>query len=401
MGLRGLRCVYSALLGITSTQFDNNDGLVWISELSCAAWISFEAGRFKNHSGLARAWLLCNKGCVPMRLTQFAKLSCLTLLLCAALPLSGQTAGDPGLKIFNLAAAQPTTPTPPTPAVALVGGGADVDEAMEFLCQNSGGGNIVVLRASGDDDYNPYFHNLCLHNSVTTLLITSVEGARDPAAAEILRNAHAIFIAGGDQFNYVKMWTGNPVQTEINEAIARGVPIGGISAGLAVLGEFAFSARHDTVTSPEALANPYDEKVSLERNFLSIPLMKGIITDSHFSKRERMGRTLVFLARIVQDGWSERSHAIGIDEKTAVLVDAKGQSKVVGKGEAFFIDLSQKPEICAPGKPLTARSFYVYSFSAGAKFDLTLWDPGKCLIPFRAEVIDGKLPRENFLKEGR
>jgi cyanophycinase len=304
----------------------------------------------------------------------------------------GQTSGNAGLRIFNLAAAQPTVVKPPTSALALVGGGADVDEAMEFLCQNSGGGNIVILRASGDDDYNPYFHNLCLHNSVTTLLITSVEGARDSAAAEILRNAHAIFIAGGDQFNYVKMWTGNPVQTGINAAVARGVPVGGISAGLAVLGEFAFSARHDTLTSPQALANPYDEKVSLERNFISIPLMKGIITDSHFSKRERMGRTLVFLSRIVQDGWSDHAHAIGIDEKTAVLVDANGNARVVGKGAAYFIELRRKPELCETGKPLTSKDLIGQRATAGADaFDLKSWKPGPDAMPVFIQVINGLL----------
>lgn len=329
-----------------------------------------------------------------MRPFQFRKsFHIATMLLAAALPLPAQSAGDTGLKIFNLAAAKPAAVTPPTSAVALVGGGGDVDEAMEFLCQHSGGGNVVVLRASGDDAYNPYFHKLCPHNSVSTLLITSPEGARDPRTAELIRNAHAIFIAGGDQFNYVKMWSSNRVQTEINTAIARGVPIGGISAGLAVLGEFAFSARHDTVTSDEALANPYDEKVSLERNFLTIPLMKGIITDSHFTARQRMGRTLAFLARIVQDGWSNYGHAIGIDESTAVLVDVNGTAKVVGKGAAYFIELHQKSEVCVPGKPLTTRRFDVYKIPAGAALtiDLRSWTPANCVIPYLVDVVDGKM----------
>jgi cyanophycinase len=313
------------------------------------------------------------------------------MLLFVVLPLHGQGPGDNGLRVLSLPAAQPMTPVPPTSALVLVGGGGDVDEAMEFLCQNSGGGNIVVLRASGDDAYNPYFHALCPHNSVTTLLITSVEGARDPAGAEIIRNAHAIFIAGGDQFNYVKMWSGNPVQTEINAAVSRGVPIGGISAGLAVLGEFAFSARHDTVTSPEALANPYDEKVSLERNYLSIPLMTGIITDSHFSKRERMGRTLVFLSRIVQDGWSDHARAIGIDEGTAVLVDVKGNARVVGKGAAYFIELRQKAEVCVPGKPLSLKTLIGYRVTAGPAnaFEFKSWIPGNDAKPIFIQVTDG------------
>jgi cyanophycinase len=302
-----------------------------------------------------------------------------------------QTATENGLKVFTLPAAEPTPLKIPTPAYALVGGGSDVDEAMKFLCENSGGGNIVILRASGDDDYNPYFHTLCPHNSVTTLLITSVEGARNPIAAGQIRSAHAIFIAGGDQSNYLKDWSGNPVQIEINAAIARGVPIGGISAGLAVLGEFVFSARMDTVTSPQALANPYDPHVTLDRDFLAIPALKGVITDSHFMARGRMGRTLVFLSRIVQDEWASRARAIGIDEGTAVLVGADGSARVVGKGSAYFIALPRKAEICADGKPLTAREFNAYSVSPGESqgFDLKLWMPGATAKSLVIQVVDG------------
>ena len=54
-----------------------------------------------------------------------------------------------------------------------------------------------------------------------------------------------MFIAGGDQANYINFWMGTPVQSALNDAIARGVPIGGTSAGLAVLGEWAYSAQGD------------------------------------------------------------------------------------------------------------------------------------------------------------
>ncbi len=265
-----------------------------------------------------------------------AALLCVAASFCAARSHAQQTTG---LELFSLPAATPGNPQAPSFGVALLGGGGDVDDAAKFLCEHSHGGEIVVLRASGRDAYNPYFHELCPNNAVTTLLITSADGAKSPAALEHVRNAHALFIAGGDQSNYVKMWPG-PLLKEINDAIARGVPIGGTSAGLAVLGEFAFSARNDTVTSAEALANPFDPKVTLERDFLSIPVMRGIITDSHFSPRQRLGRTVAFLARIEQDGWAKRARAIGIDEATAVLVEPDGKAIVAGKGSAYFLELS-------------------------------------------------------------
>ena len=278
----------------------------------------------------------------------------------------------------------------------LLGGHGDVDQATRFLCDHSGGGEIVVLSASGRGDYNEDFHKACPANSVTTFVITSEKGARTPAVAEKLRNAHAIFFSGGDQSNYLRYWSGTPVQEEINNAIARGVPVGGISAGLAIQGEFVFASFVDTVTSAEALANPYNPRVTLEREFLKIPNLKSVITDSHFSARERMGRSVVFMSRIAQDGWAEVAHGIGIDETTAVLADADGKATVVGKNAAYFMTLNHRPEKCVAGQPLTVRDLQVYKLPAGvdAKFDLKSWT-GTGGSSFKVDVIGGKMTRSD------
>jgi cyanophycinase len=311
-----------------------------------------------------------------------------------ALSYSGfaQTQKGNGYAAYTTPAKHPKTPSAPSFAAVLLGGHGDVDEATAFLCNHSGRGDLVVLRASYADEYNPEFHKACPENSVTTLVITSTEGANDPFVAEKIRNAHAIFIAGGDQSNYVKFWTGNAVQKEINADVARGVPVGGISAGLAVEGEFVFTSMLDTVKSPEALANPYSPHVTLARDFLAIPALEGVITDSHFSQRERMGRSIVFLARIVQDGWAKEVHGIGIDETTAVLVDADGRARVVGKNSAYFMTLDHRAEICVDGKPLTVRNVKVLKLSAGAEFNLKSWT-GTGGTSFEMNVVDGKMTR--------
>src|SRR5215469_11330253 len=56
----------------------------------------------------------------------------------------------------------------PRPGFALMGGGTDLDEAFQFLCDRSGGGDLLVLRATGDDAYNSYLRGLCHLNSVAT-----------------------------------------------------------------------------------------------------------------------------------------------------------------------------------------------------------------------------------------
>ncbi len=100
-----------------------------------------------------------------------------------------------------------------------MGGGTDLDEAFQFLCDRAGGGDFLVLRATGDDEYNPYIRGLCHLNSVATLIIPSREAAADPFVADAIKHASAIFIAGGDQANYINFWMNTPVQSALNDAI--------------------------------------------------------------------------------------------------------------------------------------------------------------------------------------
>lgn len=261
----------------------------------------------------------------------------------------------------------------------MLGGGSDLDEVFRWLCNKGNGGDFLVLRARGDDDYNSYVNGLCKANSVATLIIPDREAAEDPAVAEIIRKAEVLFIAGGDQANYIRGWKGTPVENAINDDIAEGKPIGGTSAGLAVEGEFVYGALGDkpddkSLASVDVLPNPYFERVTLERDFLKIPHLGNLITDSHLAKRDRMGRTLVFLARIMKDGWSQSPREVAIDEKSAVLVEADGKAAVVGTGRgAYFLRPTQGPEVCEKGVPLTFLNVSVYRVQAGGHFDLTSW----------------------------
>jgi cyanophycinase len=263
--------------------------------------------------------------------------------------------------------------------VAMMGGGSDLDDAFRWLCGKANGGDFLILRAHGDDDYNPYVNGLCKLNSVATLIIPDRESAQEPAVADIIRHAEAVFVAGGDQARYVNFWRGTPVQDAINEDIAAGKPIGGTSAGLAILGEFSYGALNDPpddseLVSADALKDPFFTRVTLVRNFLKILLLQNTITDSHFARRDRMGRTLVFLARLMQDGWSRNPREIAIDEKSAVLVEADGKATVIGSGKgAYFLRPAEGPTVCQNGVPLTFHHIAVYKGPTGSHFDLSKW----------------------------
>ena len=269
--------------------------------------------------------------------------------------------------------------TLPSGGVAMMGGGDNLDEAFRWLCGKANGGDFLVLRANGDDDYNAYIDGLCKLNSVATLILPDRTAAEDPAVSEIIKNAEVIFISGGDQASYIRDWKGTATEDVINAHLAAGKPIGGKSAGLAVEGEFVYGALGDKpddsdLASSDVLGNPYFDRVTLVRGFLKIPHLENLLTDSHFAKRDRMGRTLVFLARIMQDGWSRSPREVAVDEKSAVLVEPDGNGEVVGSGKGvYFLKPTRTPDVCRRDQPLTFRKIEVYQAPAGAHFDLVHW----------------------------
>jgi cyanophycinase len=291
----------------------------------------------------------------------------------------GQTAPKQLYKYFKIGKS-PDVSTKTVSGFALMGGGQDLDSAFQWMCNKSGGGDFLVIRATGSDAYNEYIAGLCHQNSVATLVIPSREAAMDPFVATTIRNAEALFIAGGDQANYVRNWQDTPVQDAINDLIRRGAPVGGTSAGLAVLGEFSYSALNDgnapgNLDSKQTLANPYAERVTITHNFLNVDLLRHTITDTHFVARDRLGRLLGFMARIIQDKMADDVRGIGVDERSAALVQADGSVQIVGSGAgAYFIHPTQKPELCLKGKPLKYSDISVYRVPPGMRFDITTWN---------------------------
>jgi cyanophycinase len=278
-------------------------------------------------------------------------------------------------KYFRIGNATDSTAVP-RGGFALMGGGVQQDPAFRFLCERANHGDFLILRADTEDDYaqqvNKEINAVCPLNSVATIVFSERDDSDDPKVAALIQQAEVIFLAGGDQSNYVRFWQDTPVQDALNRHIAAGKPIGGSSAGLAVLGEFSFSSMIDTIHSPEALVDPYGNKVTLSRDFLRIPLLAATITDTHFVKRDRLGRLLVFMARILHDGWAPAVRAIAVDENAAVLLESDGTGNVVG-GPAYFLEASKPPEVCRRKTPPTFSGIGVHRAPPGTSFNVKSW----------------------------
>jgi beta-aspartyl-peptidase (threonine type) len=222
------------------------------------------------------------------------------------------------------------TPSAPTPGLLLMGGGDRNYEAIRWFLGKAGHGHVVVLRASYAGEIGEEFHNdVGGVASVETFVFSSREASTDPAVLASLAKADGIFIAGGDQSNYVNFWKGTPVEDALNAHIAAGKPIGGTSAGLAILGEFLYGAMDGgSLRSPQALSNPLGDANTIERDFLRVPLLRGVVTDTHFRERDRFGRLLAFIAKAETLSDGRVVIGLGVDEDAAVAVEGDGTSRI-------------------------------------------------------------------------
>ena len=305
-----------------------------------------------------------------------ASLASSSVLLVLLLLVVSLTRGDffkqgPGFTLYCRGNCSDVSP-PTLPGTVLVGGGTDVDAAMVWLVQRAGGGNIVVLRAgpAGDDAYDEYIFDLAACQSVSTLIMNETVAAQQSLVLQTISQAEGLFFAGGDQSQYYNIW-GRLGQGAINKAIAgvaqRG-PVGGTSAGMAVLGHFVFTAEQGSIESPEALLDPLSPLVTLANDFLRLSYLGRVQTDMHFNTRDRMGRLLAFMANSVSRGWPQPV-GFACNESTAMLLDGEtGVGQLVGVGPAYAVFATGMPSVVAPNEPLSWANITVQKLMPGDLF---------------------------------
>ncbi len=266
--------------------------------------------------------------------------------------------------------------TPAGPGLVLMGGSVEVDDAFRWWNGLIAGGDVVILRTSGSDGYNDYlFEDIGGCDSVETLLVTSRALAEHPYVAQQVRQAEGIFLAGGDQSTYMENWKNTSLSEALKFAFERGAVLGGTSAGLAVLGEHVFAAYEGSITSRTALEDPFDRAVTLDV-FLQLPLMAGVLTDSHFGQRDRLGRLVAFIARLAKDAPRTPVLGLGIDERTALVVGPNGEAQVMGSGAVHLVKSAGAPQVCEPGTPLTYEGLAHHTLVDGERLTLPSGDTG-------------------------
>lgn len=289
--------------------------------------------------------------------------------------------------------------------LALMGGGGNPGAAYRFIAQRAGGGHIVILRAVSDDSFDPddgnYGRSFMKEwgpvASAETIVFHNRQASSDPRVIAALKNADGIFLAGGDQSNYLRYWKGTPVQETLDAHVAANRPIGGSSAGLAVLGRYSYGALDGgSMESKIALADPFDKGVTLERDFLHFRFLEDVITDTHFSQRHRLGRLIAFLARLgAEDAGSraEKLLGIGVDEKTALLIGADGVGRLAAgsPGSAWIVLPQKAAKSLTAGKPLSIADVRLVRLDGHGSIDLKTRRVQQPAADFAVSIEGGRL----------
>ncbi|MFB6628445.1 pre-peptidase C-terminal domain-containing protein [Streptomyces sp. NPDC056362] len=264
------------------------------------------------------------------------------------------------------------------PAFTMNGSGAVVPASMSRAITDISGGtgsiDVVVLAGSAPTSGSATpecdaVMSLTGVNSCTTWTLTAAADGNNSQVNADVRNAEFVYFAGGDQCRYAG-WKGTALEASVKSVVAKGGGSGGGSAGHHINSPIVYDACNGSVTSAEALANPYDRYVTFTTGIFQWPHYAGVINDSHFVTRDRMGRTMAFLARAVKDGLAPGGAAwgVGVEEGGSLYLDRDGTATQYGK-DAYAVLADHQPEQAVDRKPLTYSGFKIWRLTPGSTFD--------------------------------
>ncbi len=175
------------------------------------------------------------------------------------------------------------------------------------------------------DVYTQAFRNLGVANP-RVLRATSRQDVFAADPNELLDGVTGVFITGGDQMRLVSLLGG----TELADLLRRkvrttSIVLAGTSAGAAGMST-------SMIVRGESTSHPHKDSVRLSPG---LGFLKNIIIDQHFTERGRISRLITAVS------YNPYNLGIGIDENTAIILDANGILEVFGAGSATIVDGSK------------------------------------------------------------
>jgi cyanophycinase len=220
---------------------------------------------------------------------------------------------------------------------------------------------VIIPTASSLEEtgrkYEKLFRKLGA-DEAKSLPIASRDEANRSEWLDYIEKATAIFVTGGNQLRLSTIIGGTPIARAIRRANARGITVGGTSAGAAVLCEHMIAHGAEGHT-------PHAGAVALVPGF---GLTNRILIDQHFRQRDRLGRLLTALA------YNPFAVGVGLDEDTAAFIDHARKLTVVGTGAITVVDAAELTHSSIAetkeGRPVSMTNIRLHVLIEGGTFDL-------------------------------
>jgi len=232
-----------------------------------------------------------------------------------------------------------------------------------FVAASGGAGAdiVVIPTASRMHETGPRYERLFGDIGAARVTVMDFDTRRDacePGRLERLEQASGIFFTGGNQLRLTTLLGGTPVAKLIRGANARGVTVGGTSAGASILSEHMIAAGDEgsAVVAGSVRLAP------------GLGLTNRFIIDQHFRQRDRLGRLLTALA------YNPFAVGIGLDEDTAALIGPDETLEVEGSGGVTVVDAAEVSyssiDSVGEGQPACILGLKLHVLVAGATFNL-------------------------------
>ena len=254
----------------------------------------------------------------------------------------------------------------------IVGGGRQPDALVERFVEMSGGRGaariaVIPLASSEPEDSGEgkveHFREF---GADAFVLLTSGDQAADPATRARLEGATGIWFTGGDQIRITSALEGTELLAAIRRLNLRGVPIGGTSAGAAIMSPLMITGSQ-ILPGEDTIGYHGDTFARIARGVIELVpgfgLLPGVIVDQHFVRRERHNR---LLSSVLE----RPDHlGIGIDESTALEVTSDGVWHVHGASVIVVYD-ARDALVAEPGaQVLGAANLKLHILTPGSRYD--------------------------------
>jgi cyanophycinase len=216
--------------------------------------------------------------------------------------------------------------------ILIIGGAEDKLNEMHILkrfyhLSGASNASVLIIPIASDfpevaaNIYKTIFKNFGIKN-VSIFYKTSSEQVRKVNAKKILDGVTGVFLTGGDQLRLSTILGGTDFEKLLKQKIHQGLTIAGSSAGAASISAYM-------ITRGEPKDTPSQDTIRITPG---LGILENIIIDQHFTQRARINRLITAVS------YNPKNLGIGIDENTAIHINANGDLEVLGSGTVTIID---------------------------------------------------------------